>query len=179
MMPERSGFNHGIVCLITHQFDFNDNRPEQNHIERRENMAKAQALEWGAWKNGEVKVKETITTERRKWISKQLKLVAAGALICIVLSNGATIFADPASVATIADGSFAADLHKASEPIKEIIFGFAHEIYFVMMAWGGLEALIGKPQQGFARMKSSTAAYVVLFWVPWIVKRVNDVVPGW
>lgn len=151
-------------------------------------MAKVQALEWNAFFQGRVVAKQSqivVVTEDGKRPVGMPARIAGMAVVAITLVAATAIFphiihaAAPAAVPAMAGGI--AELSKAVAPIKELIFGFAHEIYFVMMAWGGLEALIGKPQQGFARMKTATLAYVILFWVPWIVGRVNGVVPtnGW
>lgn len=152
-------------------------------------MAKVQALEWKPFFQGELVMKGkpqlVIVTEDGKH-PKGMPLRIAG-FVVVTLSVAVAVatfphlmHAAPAAVPTLA-GTGIEELHKAVEPIKQLIFGFAHEIYFVMMAWGGLEALIGRFESGFRRMKTATLAYIILFWVPWIVRHVNGVVPttGW
>ena len=114
-------------------------------------------------------------------VEKTKRNVEWSKIITVVSVTGAGVMlgvnADAALAAGVNPANFETTLAEATQPIKDIIFGFAHEIYFVFMAWGALEALIGKPQQGFTRMKIATASYVLLYWVPWIVETVNGVVP--
>lgn len=144
-------------------------------------LAKTQAIEWGAFMRGEVLEKKV---EKVKAQLPVLVIAAGGALTIAsaCFDGGAAMAAfaplgggEVVKVAAAID--FADQLRKATQPIRDVIFAFGHEIYFVMMAWGGIEALIGKTQQGFSRMKASTAAYVILYWVPWIVGTVNQAVP--
>lgn len=145
-------------------------------------MAKTQALEWGAFMRGEVLEKKV----EKVMAQLPVKAIAVGGALTIVSAcfDGGSAMA--AAFAPLGGGEvgkvmatvdFADQLRKATQPIRDVIFAFGHEIYFVMMAWGGIEALIGKTQQGFSRMKASTAAYVILYWVPWIVGTVNQAVP--
>jgi hypothetical protein len=141
---------------------------------------------------------EAFVTEMQRWgVNPELArrtLIAIGFTAAAVL--GVDVFAHAAHAAAAAvpamvphpdavyvmagaaGDDFTSQLDKALAPIKRIIYGFAHEIYFVMMSWGGVEALIGRTQQGFQRMKGATAAYIVLFWVPWICRQVSAAVPG-
>jgi hypothetical protein len=131
-------------------------------------VAKTKVIEWKAFFAGEVLEK---TESKTNW-SKYAKVAAVTtAGLVIGLSS------DQVLAAGISTNEFQASLSEATQPIRDIITGFAHEIYFVFMSWGALEALIGKPQQGFTRMKIATAGYVLLYWVPWIVDAVNGVVP--
>jgi hypothetical protein len=145
-------------------------------------MAKTEVVKWAdghmLFSNENVKQKSI----NRKNIIPISFAVLAG--VTFALHGDFTAFAStpPEAVAAFAQegantADFADQLRKATKPIRDVIFAFGHEIYFVMMAWGGIEALIGKTQQGFTRMKASTAAYVVLYWVPWIVETVNKAVP--
>jgi hypothetical protein len=139
-----------------------------NHSEGREIVEKIKVLEWKPFFVGEVVEKNKREID---W-SKIIKLTSiTGATIALAINS------DAALAAGVTPANFESSLASATQPIKDIIFGFAHEIYFVFMAWGAIEALIGKPQQGFTRMKIATASYVLLYWVPWIVETVNGVVP--
>lgn len=147
-------------------------------------MAKTQALEWKAFMQGDIRGKVATRVEATRTIAPALaSAVITGGLFLLkatALAHAAPVVA-PVAVAAMAMAGpidFASQLALATKPIKDVIFGFAHEIYFVFMAWGALEALIGKPQQGFSRMKISTGAYILLFWVPWIVDQVNKVRPA-
>ncbi len=154
-----------------------------------EKMAKTQALDWKAFMSGEIREKgaavpaDPVKAEAPRAIAPALaSAVLTGGLI--LLKTSALVHAAPvaapvavAAMAMAGPADFATQLAAATKPVKDVIFGFAHEIYFVFMAWGALEALIGKPQQGFSRMKVSTGAYILLFWVPWIVDQVNKVRP--
>lgn len=131
-------------------------------------MAKIKTLEWKPFFAGELIEKNKRSVDWSKIITV-VSVSAAGVTL--------GLNADAALAAGVNPANFETTLAQATQPIKDIIFGFAHEIYFVFMAWGALEALIGKPQQGFTRMKIATAAYVLLYWVPWIVETVNGVVP--
>lgn len=133
-----------------------------------EDVAKIKTLEWKPFFAGNIVEKNTRNVALPKWLTIAT-VTGAG----IVLG----INADAALAAGVTSANFESTLSAATQPIKDIIFGFAHEIYFVFMAWGAIEALIGKPQQGFTRMKIATASYVLLYWVPWIVETVNGVVP--
>lgn len=136
-------------------------------------MAKVQTLDWGAFMCGEIKEKAPMLARMNKAL-----MALGGTAFALSFVHGIA-FADPAAAvpAMGIDPSFQQAISTATKPIKDIIFGFAHEIYFVFMSWGAIEALIGKPQQGFSRMKISTGAYVLLFWVPWIVDQVNKARP--
>lgn len=155
-------------------------------------MAKTVALEWCAFMGGKV-VEKGAAEKRAKIASTALKVVAVAAVGVIAANSIAALIpaahaayvvhgATSAAVAVpamahVATAAAAPDFSVATKPIKDIIFGAAHEIYFVFMAWGALEALIGKAQQGFTRMKVATGAYILLYWVPWIVDAVNKVRP--
>lgn len=142
-------------------------------------MAKIEVIPW-AYLKEQPKAKPVKQTVK-KAVPVALAVIAG---VTFALHGDFTAFAigQPEAVEAFAQSAsntadFADQLRKATKPIRDIIFAFGHEIYFVMMAWGGIEALIGKTQQGFSRMKASTAAYVVLYWVPWIVETVNKAVP--
>jgi hypothetical protein len=137
-------------------------------------MTKTVTLDWKTFMNGS----PAEVSKRRFNVHTALKIAGMVTVITVCISHG-TVFASPDSIVTMAgDPSFQAQLSEATKPIKDVIFGFANEIYFVFMAWGAIEALIGKPQQGFMRMKTSTAAYILLYWVPTIVSMVNKVRPA-
>jgi hypothetical protein len=151
-------------------------------------MTKTVALEWGAFMGGKV-IEKGAAEKRAKVASTALKVVAAAAVGVIAANSIVALIpaahaayvvhgATSAAVAVPAIAAAAPDFSAATKPIKDIIFGAAHEIYFVFMAWGALEALIGKAQQGFTRMKVATGAYILLYWVPWIVDAVNKVRPA-
>jgi hypothetical protein len=143
-------------------------RVDKNNSKGCANVAKIKTLEWKPFFVGEIVEK----TKRNVDWSKIITVVSVSAAGVMLGVN-----ADAALAAGVNPANFETTLAEATQPIKDIIFGFAHEIYFVFMAWGALEALIGKPQQGFTRMKIATASYVLLYWVPWIVQTVNGVVP--
>ncbi|GIP38617.1 hypothetical protein J31TS4_18970 [Paenibacillus sp. J31TS4] len=140
-------------------------------------MAKIQTLDWQAFMAGKVEVKKGT---RPAAFNGKAVAAAGAATIALCISHVVPVSAHEAITAMAAvapDASFTEQLSVATKPIKDVLFGFAHEIYFFFMAWGALEALISKPQQGFTRMKVSTAAYILLYWVPWIVDQVNKVIP--
>ena len=143
-------------------------RTYTNHSKGREDVAKIKTLEWKPFFDGNIVEKSKRNNALPKWLTIA-SVTGAG----IVLG----INANAALAAGVNPANFESTLSAATQPIKDIIFGFAHEIYFVFMAWGAIEALIGKPQQGFTRMKVATASYILLYWVPWIVETVNGVVP--
>lgn len=141
-------------------------------------MAKTEVISWDAWRKGD------LNDDAPQFDYKKLLInaVVGGVTLTLALNFGVTDVlaftgSEPEAITTMGSAGFGEQLRKATQPIRDIIFSFGHEIYFVMMAWGGIEALIGKTQQGFSRMKASTAAYVVLYWVPWIVQTVNSAVP--
>jgi hypothetical protein len=142
-------------------------------------MAKVQALKWNEFFAGSVVPKQ----EQNQHVKKALVLLSAGAALTVsgvLLAHGVHVSPDAITAfahSAASDPSFQAQLAQATKPIRDLINGFAHEIYFVFMSWGALEAMIGKPQQGFTRMKTATFAYVLLFWVPWIVDKVSLVGP--
>lgn len=138
-------------------------------------MAKTQVMEWKAFMAGNA-VEKSSKSNRKFNVDTALKIAGVATVALAVATHGMPAFANEAVTAMAP--SFQHQLSAATAPIKDIIFGFAHEIYFVFMAWGAMEALIGKPQQGFMRMKTSTAAYVLLYWVPTIVNMVNGVLPA-
>lgn len=152
-------------------------------------MAKTEMIGWNAFMKGEI-------PEKKKTMTQQVVKTAAMTSVAICITHAIpvalpflakSLMAAPvvhhvsSTVPVIADPSFQAQLSAATKPIKDILYGFAHEIYFIFMSWGAIEALVGKPQQGFQRMKIATLAYILLFWVPWIVDQVNHVKPsvGW
>jgi hypothetical protein len=138
---------------------------------------KTVALEWGAFMSGKVVEKKHVV--KRNFNADTALKVAGVVTAAVMVVHGAPVFASPDAITTIAtDPSFQAQISAATKPIKDVIFGFAGEVYFVFMAWGALEALIGKPQQGFTRMKTATAAYILLYWIPTIVQMVNKVRPA-
>ncbi|HYK57358.1 MAG TPA: hypothetical protein VEV15_12895 [Flavisolibacter sp.] len=147
-------------------------------------MAKTQVISWSEFygkKEVEAPKVKDFKTTAKKLVPVAVAVIAG---VTFALHGDFTALAAPITpdgdaVAVMAQGGadFAGQLRKATKAIRDIIFAFGHEIYFVMMAWGGIEALIGKTQQGFGRMKASTAAYVVLYWVPWIVETVSKAVP--
>jgi len=145
-----------------------DDWHDTNHSKGCANVAKIKVLEWKPFFAGDIIEKNMRNIQLPKWLTIA-SVTGAG----IVLG----IHADTALAAGVNPANFESTLSAATQPIKDIIFGFAHEIYFVFMAWGAIEALIGKPQQGFTRMKVATASYILLYWVPWIVETVNGVVP--
>jgi hypothetical protein len=151
-------------------------------------MVKTEVIPWSTWRSKEDLSKKEQTQAKVLKVAKKCIPVALTVIagVTFALHGDFTAFAASgvpdnavASLAQVAApaADFGDQLRKATKPIRDIIFAFGHEIYFVMMAWGGIEALIGKTQQGFSRMKASTAAYVVLYWVPWIVETVNAAVP--
>ncbi len=131
-------------------------------------MAKTKVIEWKPFFSGEIIEKSNRTFDWSKIITV---VTVTGAGVVLGLNTDFVMAAETATT------DFQTSLSQATQPIKDIITGFAHEIYFVFMSWGALEALIGKPQQGFTRMKIATASYILLYWVPWIVETVNGVVP--
>lgn len=156
-------------------------------------MAKTEALEWNSFFKGEIKAKHNAKSGRT-YLLKAVEIGAIATVLGLTLAHTVPILATTlvgakitvtsavtsgnavAVMASVAsDPTFQAQIANATKPIKDVIFGFANEIYFVFMAWGALEALIGKPQQGFSRMKTATGAYILLYWVPWIVKQVGRV----
>lgn len=149
-------------CRFYHHWNYT------NHSKGCGSMAKTKVIEWKPFFAGEVIDKSKRPVDWSKFVTVAT-VTGAG----IVLG----INADMALAAGVDTANFETTLAEATKPIKDILFGFAHEIYFVFMAWGAIEALIGKPQQGFTRMKIATASYILLYWVPWIVEAVNGVVP--
>lgn len=154
---------------------------------------KTVALEWGAFMRGEVvekRIKPEAVVEKPNIIPALTSAALTTGILALKIAAAAhVVSAAPVAIPAMAVASaavsmatgtpdFSAQLSAATRPIKDIIFGFAGEIYFVFMAWGALEALIGKPAQGFSRMKIATGAYILLYWVPWIVDQVNKVRPG-
>lgn len=146
-------------------------------------MAKTVVLEWGAFMGGKV-VEKDLVEKRLKIANTALKVAAITAVGVVMINSVAALL--PAvhaayavhGVTVPAMAAAGPDFSAATKPIKDIIFGAAHEIYFIFMSWGALEALIGKAQQGFTRMKVATGAYILLYWVPWIVDAVNKVRPA-
>ena len=143
-------------------------RYHENYSKGCEQMEKIKVLEWKPFFSGEV-IEKNRTSVNWSKMAMVATITTAGLFI--------GLNAEQAMAAEIATNDFQTSLSQATQPIRDIITGFAHEIYFVFMSWGALEALIGKPQQGFTRMKIATASYVLLYWVPWIVTAVNKVVP--
>jgi|SRR5690625_323719 len=133
---------------------------------------KTEVLDWRAFFDGEIVTKGDALPPKPTGKKSAIALASAGVATALHSAKA------PSEAITAMSPSFEQSISAATKPIKDIIFGFAGEIYFVFMAWGALEALIGKPQQGFARMKVATGAYILLYWVPWIVKQVNLVRPG-
>jgi hypothetical protein len=145
-----------------------------------EGMAKTVTYDFKSFCHGKLVEKQEEKKNKLTLNINTVSKVTSVVLIGISVLNGdiSTAFASSNSITAMVDPNFQDTLSKATKPIKDIIFGFAHEVYFVFMAWGALEALIGKPQQGFTRMKIATGAYILLFWVPWIVDQVNKVRPS-
>lgn len=142
-------------------------------------MAKAQALDWKAFMGGEVKPKHP---------KQEVEFFGKDAMIGGILAAGTIMwFAHAAPALAMGHGviavsamapDFSSSLHQATAPIHDLIKGFAHEIYAIFMGWGAIEAMIGRPQQGFARMKTATLGYILLYWVPTIIDLVNKARPG-
>lgn len=173
---------HAIYLDDLHQWVLCIHGYETNHKGREEMAKKTVALEWNEFFKGKVVEKEAYQTPK----SSVAIRAAAIAIVAIAISHQ-FVGAEPAStmttvpieaVAVVANTTVGPDFSSATKPIKDIIFGAAHEIYFVFMAWGALEAMIGQAQSGFNRMKVATGAYILLFWVPWIVDQVNKVRPA-
>lgn len=147
----------------------------ERNLEGCENMARTQALDWGAWRAGQVKPK----VEEEPLANLLISGVLAFGLITFATHTVPAIAAAGSVIPAIAGpGGFEHSLSVAAQPIHAIIRGFAHEIYAIFMGWGAIEAMIGKPQQGFTRMKTATLGYVLLFWVPTIIDLVNKARPG-
>jgi len=151
-------------------------------------MAKTQVVKWSDFFSREVSSPKEQTPIDVKKVAKKCLPVAATVLagLNFALHGDLTAFASvPTSInedaiyafANASNVEFAEKLRIATKPIRDIIMSFGHEIYGVMMLWGGIEALIGKFQQGVQRMKASTIAYILLVWVPWIVDTVSATVP--
>jgi hypothetical protein len=139
-------------------------------------MAKVEALNWKSFMKGEIELK--IPKPSMKPIEKYFMITTIIVVETIILNTVPVFAGSGKTVATLAmTPDFTAKLSAATAPIHSLIKGFAHEIYGVFMSWGAIEAMIGKPQQGFTRMKVATLGYVLLFWVPWIVDAVNGVRP--
>lgn len=139
-------------------------------------MAKTQVVEWKAFIQGEVKPK---TPVKQKEFKFNWTLAAAAVIVGMNIAHGIAV-ADPAAIpamASAAGPTFQQALSAATKPIKDLIYGFGHEIYGIFMAWGAIEVMIGKASQGFNRMKTATLAYVLLWWVPWITNQVDIVRP--
>jgi hypothetical protein len=149
---------------------------------------KVEVLPWGYFKQKQEPVKITFTVKNQDTVRRIKKALYASAAVLAGVTFAFHV--DPALAASMDftsahdavpvmaqqaanAGDFAARLRTATEPIREIIKAFGHEIYAIMMLWGGVEALIGKFQQGIQRMKASTIAYILLVWVPWIVDIVT------
>jgi hypothetical protein len=140
-------------------------------------MAKTQALEWNSFMAGEIKPK--FVSPDKKTIEKFMTIATIVVIESILIHTIPVLAGSGKSITAIAMApDFQGQLANATAPIHKLINGFAHEIYGVFMAWGAIEAMIGKTQQGFTRMKVATLGYVLLFWVPWIVDTVNGVRPG-
>lgn len=137
-------------------------------------MAKAQALDWKAFMGGEIKPKVDSKT-LQKVMTVSLAVIAGATVLTYALPAFA---AGKALAVTVMAPSFEQSLSHAAAPIHGLIRGFAHEIYAIFMGWGAIEAMIGKPQQGFTRMKTATLGYVLLYWVPTIIELVNKARPG-
>lgn len=135
---------------------------------------KIEALEWKAFMGGTVKPKE----ESKAPVRLNSTAIAAVVIAGITLAQSVG-FAEPAAVPAMAASEvpFQQALSTATKPIKDLIYGAGHEIYGVFMAWGAIEVMIGKPAQGFTRMKTATLAYILLWWVPWIVNQADMVRP--
>jgi hypothetical protein len=138
---------------------------------------KIEALEWNSFMSGKVKPKLEISTSKTL-VKKVVMITTFIAVESILLHTIPVLAGSPNSIAAMATTpDFQMKLSQATAPIRSLINGFAHEIYGVFMAWGAIEVMIGKSQQGFTRIKVATLGYVLLFWVPWIVDTVNGVRP--
>lgn len=135
-------------------------------------VAKTKAVEWKAFMQGKVVDKEP----GKKW-GTATKIAA---VVLVGITAGDMIhpmLVGAEAVPVMAGPDFQGQLHSALKPIHDLIKGFAHEIYAVFMAWGAIECIIGKTQQGFTRMKTATLGYVLLYWVPTIIDLVNGARP--
>ena len=148
-------------------------------------MAKTQVVAWADFYDKKpveaVKVAEAqkpmdLKEMAKKWVPVAVAVIGG---VTVALHGDFTACASvPDAVPAMAQAGgvsdFSAQLRIATKPIRDIITSFGHEIYGVMMLWGAIEMVIGKFPQGVARMKSSTVAYIVLVWTPWIIKTISS-----
>lgn len=136
-------------------------------------MAQTKAVRWNEFFDGQI-------------IDKEPKKVGPGTKAAVAVIVGLTLahagfpmhHVGAEAIPAMAQADFGTNLHTALAPIHKLIKGFAHEIYAVFMAWGAIEVMIGKTQQGFSRMKTATLGYILLYWVPLIIDMVNSARPG-
>jgi hypothetical protein len=143
---------------------------------------KIEALEWKSFMSGDVKTKFVVIAPQqpsgKKLIKKVVTMASIIAIESLIIHTIPVFAGNGTSVTTmVMTPDFQTKLTLATAPIRSLINGFAHEIYGVFMAWGAIEVMIGKSQQGFTRIKVATLGYVLLFWIPWIVDTVNGVRP--
>lgn len=140
---------------------------------------KIEVVPWSYLSSREVSKPKEQTPVDIKKVAKNCLFVSATLLAgaTFALHGDFTAFASvPDAIPAMAQGGtgdFAAQLRIATKPIRDIITAFGHEIYGIFMLWAAIEMGIGKFQQGVSRMKSSTVAYIVLVWTPWIIETIT------